>query len=198
MKTKKKNRFFTFCMACMPGAGQMYMGFMKMGLSMMLLFILTIIVATWMNLGVIASLCVVEWCYSFFHANHLASLSDEEFGNVKDEYFFGIDALPGMKSFVEKYHKWVAYGLILIGFSLLWSTMIDLLRGILPEQYYFITRIMWKIGNYIPSLVIGGVIIFLGIKMIGGKKMEVAEEKKEMEEKRIDGESRQNGQQEEG
>lgn len=193
MKTKKKNKFLTFCMSCMPGAGQMYMGFMKMGLSLMLLFILTIIVTTWMNIGAIASLCVVEWCYSFFHANHLAGLSDEEFENVKDEYLFGIDAFPGMKSFVEKYHKWVAYGLILIGISLLWNTMIDILRGILPEQYSFITRTLWRIGNYIPSLVLGGVIILLGVKLIEGKKME----KTEPEEKRIDGESRENGQQEE-
>ena len=104
MKTKKKSKFLTFCMSCMPGAGQMYMGFMKMGLSLMLLFSLTIIVATWMNIGAIAVFCVVEWFYSFFHANHLASLGDEEFENVKDEYLFGIDALPGIKSFVEKYH----------------------------------------------------------------------------------------------
>ena len=177
MKTKKKSKFLTFCMSCMPGAGQMYMGFMKMGLSLMLLFSLTIIVATWMNIGAIAVFCVVEWFYSFFHANHLASLGDEEFENVKDEYLFGIDALPGIKSFVEKYHKLIAYGLILLGISLLWSTMINLLRVILPEQYYFITRIMWQIGNYIPSIVIGSIIIFLGVKLIEGKKMEVWDEK---------------------
>ena len=102
-----------------------------------------------------------------------------------------------MKAFVEKYHKWVAYGLILFGISLLWNTMIDLLRGILPEQYYFITRTMWKIGNYIPIIVIGGAIIFLGVKLIEGKKMEASDEKTETEEKMIEGESKENGQQEE-
>ena len=117
--------------------------------------------------------------------------------NVKDEYLFGIDALPGIKSFVEKYHKLIAYGLILLGISLLWSTMINLLRVILPEQYYFITRIMWQIGNYIPSIVIGSIIIFLGVKLIEGKKMEVWDEKTKTEEKLIEGESKENGQQEE-
>ena len=34
MKTKKKNRFFTFIFSCMPGAGEMYMGFMNRGVSM--------------------------------------------------------------------------------------------------------------------------------------------------------------------
>ena len=127
----------------------------------------------------------------------MASLGDEEFENVKDEYLFGIDALPGIKSFVEKYHKLIAYGLILLGISLLWSTMINLLRVILPEQYYFITRIMWQIGNYIPSIVIGSIIIFLGVKLIEGKKMEVWDEKTKTEEKLIEGESKENGQQEE-
>ena len=29
MKTKKKNRFLTFCFSMMPGAAEMYMGFMR-------------------------------------------------------------------------------------------------------------------------------------------------------------------------
>ena len=44
MKTKKKNRFLTFCFSCLPGAAEMYMGFMKMGLSLMLVFFAIIII----------------------------------------------------------------------------------------------------------------------------------------------------------
>ena len=178
MKTKKKNRFLSFCMSCIPGAGEMYMGFMKMGVSRMLLFILTIMVAIWINQGALATFCIVEWFYSFFYANHLASLNDEEFAQVKDEYLFGLGALPGAQTFVERYHKWVAYGLIFMGICFLWNTMADLLRRILPKEFSFIWGMMWKIGDFIPSIVIGCAIIIIGVKLLSGKKMEVVEEKK--------------------
>lgn len=194
MKTKKKNRFLTFWVSCIPGAGEMYMGFMKMGLSMMLMFAFTILVAVWTNQGAIACFCAVEWFYCFFYANHLASLKDDEFEMVKDEYLFGLDAFPGIRALAEKYHKWVAYGLILIGICLLWSTLTELLYRILPEQYRFIYNIMWRIGDFIPSILIGCGIIFLGVKMLGGKKMEVATEGKTTEEKMSDGDGRENQQ----
>ena len=39
MKTKKKNRFLTFCFSLMPGAAEMYMGFMRTGTELMLFFL---------------------------------------------------------------------------------------------------------------------------------------------------------------
>ena len=38
----KKNAFLTFIFACIPGAGQMYYGYMKRGLSMITFFCLFI------------------------------------------------------------------------------------------------------------------------------------------------------------
>ena len=55
MKTQKKSKFLTFCFSMMPGAAQMYMGFMKMGTSLMFLFFLIIILAMWLNQGAIAA-----------------------------------------------------------------------------------------------------------------------------------------------
>lgn len=176
MKTKKKNRFLTFCFSLLPGAAEMYMGFMKTGVSMMILFFAVIMLSVGMRQGVLGMLAAVVWFYGFFHANHLASLPDEEFDQVKDEYLFGMDALPGVNTVVEKYHKWVAWLLIFVGICFLWSSVTDLLRDVLPDAYDFIPIMMWRIGNYIPSLVIGAVIIFAGIKMISGKKAVIIDE----------------------
>ena len=82
MKTKKKNRFFTFIFSCMPGAGEMYMGFMNRGVSMMLLFVLTIVISVWLEQAVLMAICIVEWCFSFFYVNNIASRNDEEFSMV--------------------------------------------------------------------------------------------------------------------
>ena len=170
MKTKKKNRFFTFCMSCIPGAGEMYMGFMKTGVSLMILFALTIIFAVSLHQGTIAVFCVVEWFYSFFHANHLASLDDEEFAQVEDKYLLKLDEVIGVKDFIEKYNKWVAYGLILIGISFLWITTAELLYNVLPNPFMSLAKLMWRVGDYMPSILVGIGVIFIGIRMIMGKK----------------------------
>ncbi len=171
MKTKKKSRFLTFFFSCIPGGGEMYMGFMKTGISLMLLFALTIIVSSWTNQGVLTAFCVVEWFYSFFYANHLASLDDEEFYQVKDTYLFGLDSIPGIKGLVEKHYNLVACGLIFIGACFLWNSVADLLYDLLPNGYRFVARVMWRIGNYVPSLLMGLAVIALGMKMISGKKI---------------------------
>lgn len=175
MKTKKKNRFFTFIVSCMPGAGEMYMGFMNRGVSMMLLFVMTVVISVWIEQAAIMALCVVEWFFSFFYVNHLASLSDEEFAKVEDKSIFGIAGLqmPEAESFVYKYNKAIACILIFLGGCFLWNTFARILSWILPAQLDFISRAMRVIGDYLPSIAIGFGIIFLGIKMLEGKKVEV-------------------------
>lgn len=167
MKTKKKNRFLTFCFSLLPGAGEMYMGFMRTGTSLMILFFLSIFIPTSLRLDGIASISIVVWFYGFFHANHLASLSDEEFSEVKDEYLFGINDISNGKAFVSKYQKWVAAVLIAAGVFLLWNTFTDIAHQFLPD---FIYRAMRIIGIYAPRVLVAFIIIFIGAKMIEGRK----------------------------
>ena len=42
----KKNAFLTFIFACIPGAGQMYYGYMKRGTSLLVYFCLFIMLGT--------------------------------------------------------------------------------------------------------------------------------------------------------
>ena len=91
MKTKKKNRFLTFCFSLMPGAAEMYMGFMRTGTELMLFFLGMIMIPSFLGLEGLSILAVVIWAYGFFHANHLASLSDEEFAQVEDNDILGME-----------------------------------------------------------------------------------------------------------
>lgn len=176
MTTKKKNRFLTFCFSLLPGAGEMYMGFMRAGLSLMLLFVFAIMIPVFLRLDELVVLAVVVWFYSFFHANHLASLNDEEFARVEDQYLYGLDTLSGGKDFVAKYRKWVAVILILVGTLLLWNSVMDLLRdllrNILPSVIYSVLN---RVGYYIPRVLAAVLIIVAGGKMIGGRKQQLAE-----------------------
>ena len=47
--TKKKSGFWTFLFSWIPGAGEMYMGFMRMGISLMILFWGIIALAVFFN-----------------------------------------------------------------------------------------------------------------------------------------------------
>ena len=47
----KKSSFWTFVFSLFPGAGHMYLGLMKKGASLMLLFCLTIALSGFLNLS---------------------------------------------------------------------------------------------------------------------------------------------------
>lgn len=171
MKTKKKNRFLTFCFSLLPGAGEMYMGFMRTGLSLMVLFFLAIFIPTCLRLDGLVVIAAIVWFYGFFHANHLVSLSDEEFEQVQDRYLFHEDNVVSGKDFVARYQKWVAIVLIAAGVILLWNTATDIVRRFLPDFIYNSMRIA---GIYIPRILVALVIIFIGVKMIEGRKKQLA------------------------
>lgn len=179
MKTKKKNKFLTFCFSLLPGAGEMYMGFMRTGVSLMSLFCLSIFVPASLGLEGLIVICVVIWFYGFFHANHLAGLSDEEFELVEDKYLFGLDVLSDGKDFVQKYHKVIAGLLILSGILLLWNTIFDIAYIFIPEAVWHVVA---RIGNYTPRVVVAIIIIYIGVKMIKGRKAQLAGELQQKEE----------------
>ena len=76
---RKKSKGWTFICSLLPGAGEMYMGFMKQGVSIMGLFFATIAVAATLNIGPLTIVLPIIWCYSFFNVHNMYSLSDEEF-----------------------------------------------------------------------------------------------------------------------
>ena len=64
-----KNGFLTFCCAFIPGAGQMYQGYMKRGLSLILMACCIGMVSSLLN--PVMLLLVVVWMYSFFDTFNL-------------------------------------------------------------------------------------------------------------------------------
>lgn len=172
MKTKKKNRFLTFCFSMMPGAAEMYMGFMRTGTELMLLFLGMIMVPSFLGLEGLTILDVVVWAYGFFHANHLASLSDEEFAKVEDNDIFGMELFRKGKRKLQGNFRGIAILLIILGVWLLWRTGVDMLWSyrVLPEYVY---ELLFTISDYVPRAVASVLIIVLGVHMIRGRKEEL-------------------------
>ena len=75
----KKNGILTLLFACIPGAGQMYQGYMKRGLSLITMFCLFIILGSTTGLDALVVGCIVVYMYSFFDTFNLrAQLAAEK------------------------------------------------------------------------------------------------------------------------
>lgn len=169
--TKKKNGFWTFCFSFLPGAGEMYMGFMKMGVSLMGLFFLTVFLAYSLDLPEILFVGAIVWFYGFFHVHNLRSLDDETFYALEDQYLFHISELePYAKDMGGKYRKVIGAGLIFWGIAVLWRNTWYVIGEWMPD----ILRSFVSDLNYrLPQMVLAVVIIWIGFIMIKGKKQEL-------------------------
>lgn len=169
--TKKRNGFIRFLLSFLPGAGEMYMGFMKMGVSLMSAFFLLIMVSMFLESGVLMFVDMIVWFYSFFHVHNLAGMSDEEFYAVEDEYLIPLDKinLKG-KKLTEESRKIVSICLIILGIVLTYQGLDRMFYAYIPEWIY---GIIAQVTNSLPKIVIGLAIIYIGVKMIHGKKAEL-------------------------
>lgn len=177
--TKKKSGFWTFIFSFLPGAAEMYMGFMKMGVSLMGLFLGLIVLGSFFAQGIFLVVDVVVWFYAFFHAHNLRAMDDEDFYMLEDEYLFS--AKEAGKEFwnrtvVSRYRKIVAGILILMGVSILWNNVLYMLDWLLPDV---LDELMYLISYRVPQIILGIGIIAVGILLIRGKKQELLEEPKE-------------------
>jgi hypothetical protein len=88
---KKKSKFLTFIFSMMPGAGHMYLGFMKQGVSIMTLFFATAFFGMSLSAEAVLLIFPVIWFYSFFDALNKNGLPDEEFYALEDHFLFNLE-----------------------------------------------------------------------------------------------------------
>lgn len=157
----KKNGFLTFIFACIPGAGQMYYGYMQRGLSIAMILILCVMAATVVE--PLLFLCLVIWMYSFFDTydliRHMAA------GEPKEDSLLVPGNYEEIKKLLPQHNKLIGWGLVGIG---VWA-LYDLLIG--NWVYKILTNVLgyghaWDIINGIPNLVVGGLLVFAGFKLL--------------------------------
>lgn len=177
---EKKNRFWLFIWSFIPGAGEMYMGFMKMGVSLMLGFAVLIMVTVITNFDVLAAFPAIMYAYCFFHANNLGTLSDEKFYAVRDRYLFGLESLSDMEKMQaelsQKYRKIAAAILIVIGVAMLWDRIFSWLLEIFGHNNYYLSRIRYFMHYEFFRIVFAVAVIWIGCRLIRGKKAEYIED----------------------
>lgn len=169
--TNKRSRFFTVIFSFLPGAGHMYMGFMKMGVSIMSAFFFVIFISSFLHLGPLLYVQPILWFFSFFDCMNKMCMSDDQFRSVEDHYLFSIDSLFTQgKGVVQAYRLYVGIGLMLLGIYMLWNNL-------WPEiSMYFndaARNFIYSLTQSLPQLVVGAAIIIIGVRLIAGKNKEV-------------------------
>ena len=164
----KRSKFLTFLFSLVPGAGHMYMGFMKIGISLMAAFTLIIFLASWLNISPLLFILPLLWFYSFFDCMNRRYSSDEEFASLEDNYLFSIDKLlaTGNQIFVKR-RLMAGIILLLLGAYLIWNNLLRGGSGYLSNEMYSILR---NVSNIAPQIILGIVIIIIGIRMVMGRK----------------------------
>ncbi len=171
----KKSRFWTFCFSFIPGAAEMYMGFMKNGLSIMALFFVSFIIPVVLRVSdVFILLAVLVWFYGFFHARNLAACTEEELKELPDEFVWeNFESLKNVRISNPTLRKIAAWVLIIYGGISLWNTFSWTIYHALPD---YLVRYFSPFVNALPESVVAIVIIVLGVKLISGKKEEMKDE----------------------
>lgn len=169
--SNQKNRFWTFCLSLVPGAGEMYFGLYRCGVSLMLAFALLLVLPMALNIGELAILDFVLWFYSFLHTHNLRSMPPEAFMCLEDRYFWE-RLMPWGEVTIKwdrKLRRWLAIVLILLGAYLVIQNLYSIAAGLLP---WYIIDALW----HLPRLAVGVLIIALGLWLISGKKREMEQE----------------------
>ena len=158
----KKNALLTFIFACIPGAGQMYYGYMKRGLSLITFFCLFIMAGTLVDALVVGSILV--WMYSFFDTydliRHLAA------GEPKNDDLLLPGSWDDIKAMLPQHNKLLGWGLIAFGIWALYDILIsDWLTTALT--HYFGYGIVYDFIHGLPNIMVGILLVFAGIKLLG-------------------------------
>lgn len=165
-----KNGFLTFCCAFIPGAGQMYQGYMKRGLSLILTACLIGMVSSLLN-PVLLLLVVVVWMYSFFDTFNLRAqiIADTA---PEDDYLVHFD--PRDKRLARALldsHKLVGWLLIAFGALIAYQNLIMNIFGDLVYRWGHsspVFRALYLVMDSLPDVVVCVVLIVCGVWLVKG------------------------------
>lgn len=160
----KKNALLTFIFACIPGAGQMYYGYMCRGLSLVTLFCVA------SGIGVIIPPILLAtpiiWMYAFFDTYDLIRYLVS--GNPKpDDFIWGdrID-LGRFKTFTPRGNRIIGWVLVACGVWVLFDSWV---APILHDVFITlgIEYLYDNLVGQLPTIIVAGLLIYFGIRLLG-------------------------------
>ncbi len=179
----RRNGFLNFLFSLCPGAGQMYQGYMRRGLSLVVAFVVPIMVGASL-LPVLMAFSAVVYMYSFFDSINLrAQIREYETGLrsdlPEDDFLLHMNLAQGdlQKLLSGKTHL-IGWGLVILGVSGLYTTLVSpLLRDLvdlLGDSY--LAGLLRDILYAVPQIAVGVIFVMVGFWLIRGSRKKPAEE----------------------
>ena len=168
----KKNGILTLLFAFVPGAGQMYQGYMKRGLSLITLFCVGIMAGV-LLLEPLAIPALIVWMYSFFDTFNLRAQIIAE-NAPADDYLVHINWKDKrMQDFMMDSHKLLGWGLIALGGLVAYENIIMRVFGDVMWRWgqnnpFF--RAVYLMLDELPEIVICVALIVCGLWLVRGPK----------------------------
>lgn len=179
----KKNGILTFLFAFVPGAGQMYQGYMKRGLSLITLFFLCIM-AGMLLLEPLALTALIVWMYSFFDTFNLRAQFIAGTAPA-DDYLVHFNTKDArLTLFFRDSHKLVGWALIAFGALIAYENIImNLLNDVLWRwgRDSVVFRAFYLVMDQLPDVMLCVALILCGAWLVrgpqkAGKKQAEAQE----------------------
>lgn len=166
-----KHGLLFFITSCLSGCGQMYQGYMKRGLSLLLLFFVILAVSGFLGLAALAFFLPVVWLYAFFDSYNLRTQISAG-AQPADDFLFDLSDLDSqrMAKLLRSRHSLIGWALILVGGWMLYRMLLNRLGWLLGEWSYWLYDLLYDL----PRLVITILVIALGIWFIRGPKARAA------------------------
>lgn len=159
-----KNNFLTFLFGLIPGAGQMYLGSMKKGISIMITFGLVATITHLLPINFINFILPVIWFYAFFDTLVIKRLTEEERVLDEEDFLHKIKGLleQDWQTFFTKHRVVIGTVVIVLGAY----TLFD--RLVLPMLSRFGSYFGWFHSFFynIPSLLFGISLLVGGFYLI--------------------------------
>lgn len=175
----KKNGILTFLFAFVPGAGQMYQGYMKRGLSLITLFFLCIMAGMLLEPLVLTALIV--WMYSFFDTFNLRAQFIAGTAPA-DDYLVHFNTKDArLTLFFRDSHKLLGWGLIALGGLVAYENVIMWVFGDVMwrwGQNNPVFRAFYLMLDELPQIVTCVALIVCGLWLVRGPKGKKVHRKK--------------------
>ena len=168
----KKNGILTLLFACIPGAGQMYQGYMKRGLSLITLFFLCIM-AGMLLLEQLVLTALIVWMYSFFDTFNLRAQFIAGTAPA-DDYLVHFNTKDArLTLFFRDSHKLVGWALIALGAMVAYQNIIMRVLGDVMWRWgqnnpFF--RAVYLMLDELPEVVVCVALIVCGLWLVRGPK----------------------------
>lgn len=164
-----KNGILTFFFAFIPGAGQMYQGYMKRGLSLVSIFCVGILAAC--IITPLIALLPIIWMYSFFDTFNLRSQMGAGMA-PEDDYLIHVESDVQLGKLLSKSHTLVGWVLVVLGVYVLYDSF---LMGTLRSLYWrnqenVLFRTLYNFCGNLPTLAMCIALIGVGFWLVRGPK----------------------------